>query len=499
MKATRTDRRFLILSVLLLLVLSGAWLYGIGSFPPFVDETVHIHTGELILQNGSVLEGVNLGRQFTIWWYALFQPAAAAPLWMARTATLLAFLPGAAAAIALSRLAAGVYAGLLTGLLLLFSSYHLFFARLALADTVSGSVVLLAIYFACRLRVRVSLRDALLVGGFLFLAVGAKINTLPFFGVPIAAAVAFYSVRRSWQSQLRWLVIAMVTAGGLLGVFVFVLRMRGLDFLSNSLSLAVSGRGNLDLASVFDVQRILGNGRGIAEVIAVYLGAIPFLLLVFSLLVLLAFRVLRKTGIYLFLCIFGPVLIYWINQPQETRFYVVPVTLLFISGGTALGWLVQRQPMIVRGLPVVAVLLWGIFQTFSFWQTAASNPSALALPSRDYAQYVQSDASGFGFTTVADTLRSHAVTQVIGIVANCQGLRYTMLPDYQVECPQMRPNGQDIEALEFLMEASRESGVFVVLEAIPYAPSAAPGTPILVIDAIAGKPTLTIYELSPQP
>lgn len=61
--ATRSRIRVLVLGVSLLLVLWGLYLSHIDAFPPFIDETVHIDTGERILETGRPLEGVNLGRQ----------------------------------------------------------------------------------------------------------------------------------------------------------------------------------------------------------------------------------------------------------------------------------------------------------------------------------------------------------------------------------------------------------------------------------------------------
>lgn len=493
------DRGFLALIVLLLLLFWGTRLYGIETFPPFMDETIHIHGTEIILENGHILEGINLGRQFTIWWYTLFRPAESSPLWVARVATGLAFLPGVASALALARLAGGRWAALFTGLLLLFSAYHQFFGRLALADGVSGGAVLLAIYFAYRLRYRASSRDALLVGVLLFLAAGAKINTLPYFGVPVAAVLALYPAGRKWRKQLRWFVVALGTGVGLLGAFVIALRLRGLDFLSNSLSLAANGRGDLDLSTVFNPSRIIGNAQDALEALATYLGTLALVLLLGSLPLLLLSRRLRSTGTYLLLCLLGPALALWINQPQEMRFYIVPVALLLLSGGIAVSWLTQQQGQLVRFAAMALILIWGIVLWLPFTRQSASEPALLPLPARDYAQYVASDASGFGMKEVYETLREREVTELIGLLANCQGLRYSLPSDYLINCPPLRPDGQDIEAATDLMESSRRENVYAVLEDISYAPDSAPGVQVAVIEHPSGRPRLTIYDLAPDP
>src|SRR5690606_30490540 len=111
----------------------------IDSFPPFIDEAFHVGVAEYISETGGILAYAGEGRIFSIWWYLIFQPASAGDaIWLVRVATLLAVLPGIAALIATGRLAAGIWGGVLTGLVYLFSTYHMFFDRLALSDTVSN-------------------------------------------------------------------------------------------------------------------------------------------------------------------------------------------------------------------------------------------------------------------------------------------------------------------------------------------------------------------------
>src|SRR3954464_11065227 len=100
-------------------------LVGIATFPPFIDETIHIHNAEIILHDHMPFYNVELGRQLTIWWLIPFQPAASATMWVARSAILLAVLPGFAALLALARKAGGRWALLLFGLLALFSPYDM--------------------------------------------------------------------------------------------------------------------------------------------------------------------------------------------------------------------------------------------------------------------------------------------------------------------------------------------------------------------------------------
>jgi hypothetical protein len=145
------------------------------------------------------------------------------------------------------------------------------------------------------------------------------------------------------------------------------------------------------------------------------------------------------------------------------------------------------------------ILTWGIAQWPPFMRQNTNEMALLPIPARDYAQYVASDAAGFGMREVYEALRERDVAELIGLLANCQGLRYSLASDYPVNCPSLRPDGQDIAGAIDLMEASRRENVYVVLEDLPYAPDSAPGEQVAVIEHPSGRPRLTIYDLSPNP
>lgn len=193
--------RILAVGTLLLLCFWVSRLIGIASFPPFLDEVTHISYTETI-QKASPLSHIGEGRQLALWWYLFFQSSAAASIWIARVATLLAVLPGVAAVIGIGRLWAGIWGATLAGLLYLFSTYHMFFERLALTDPISASAVSVALYFAYRLTRRVSMKDALITGIALFVAFGAKVSAIPYLMVPIAAVLDLRHIRSSWRKYI---------------------------------------------------------------------------------------------------------------------------------------------------------------------------------------------------------------------------------------------------------------------------------------------------------
>ncbi|MBZ0281521.1 MAG: glycosyltransferase family 39 protein [Anaerolineae bacterium] len=490
----RYDTKLLMLwmGLLFLLLFWLTRLIAIDIFPLFIDETIHIHLGE----DGyrlSPFVNAELGRVFTGWWHMLFQTYASGTPWIARTATLLLSLVSLSTVVGLGRRIAGVWAGVFGGLFYLLSSYHMFYERLALADSMANTAVLLAIYFAYRLRSRVNSRDALLTGLFLFIAFGAKTSVLPYYGIPIAAGLALHPTERPWRQQMMWTGVALGTALGLTVLFVLILTLLGYDFLSNWVSYAATSRQEVSdslVASVFSLERI---GRNIVYVTRALIGYIGAGVILFGVEVLVTLAVRRRW--YLLLCIIGPSLAMWFSVPQEIRYWGVSLVLLMLCSAIVLAEITHRQPafqVVIVGL----LLIWGAFQWLPFSLKAWQHPIDLPLPATDRDQYINSDASGFGLPEARDYLAQYPVTEVIGILSNCQSLRYMSQEYFEVICPNINPNGSEKAALTNLMNENRRNGVYVILEDSPYIPASAPGTLMTAIERPAGKANLTIYDIS---
>ncbi|MEZ4672344.1 MAG: hypothetical protein R3E39_30940 [Anaerolineae bacterium] len=495
-QSSRRSNFFIIVAVVLLLVAWLTRLTAIDLFPPFIDETVHIYGSEQAATI-SPLMNAGLGRQGTIWWLLLFQAYQGSPIWIARVATVLAFMPGLAAVIGTARILGGRWSALGAGLLFLFSNYHMFFGRLALADPVAGSAVLLAIYFAARLKLRIAYRDAMMVGLLLCAAIIAKINVLPFIGVPVAAALTLWH-GAGWAArgqQLRWLLLALGSAFLPLAAFVLGLRLFDYDFLTNSVTYALNNRGAAPLSSLVDVDRIVNNIRMTYSLVSAYTGEFSLGVLLIGGLLLLAQR-----RLFLLLCLFGPLFALWLSLIQESRFYVVPVALLYVIAAVAVAPLVNRHRLWRTAL-VVAVLGWGTLQWLPFYRAAITITEAeeLPLPAADMAQYVYSDAAGTDLREARDFIRNYSPAEVIGLFPNCQGFRYLSSGLLNVTCPKINPNGSDIPVLTELMNGKRSSDVIVMLQDVPYVPDTAPGKPILTIERAGGGPAFHIYQLNSAP
>lgn len=472
----------------LLLVAWASRLMGLEAFPVFLDETIHIRTAELVTQTSPFYDN-SIGRLFTIWYLVPFQPFSAAPIWIARAALLMTMLPGLAALWSLARQIAGLRAALLVGGLYLFSAYHYFFERMALADSISGSAVLAAIWVAYRLSWRVRWRDALLVGGLLFVAVGLKTSVLQYLGIPLAAAVALYPRGRGWRRQGRWLLVALAAELVPLGALVLLMRWRGYNFLNRSFELAAGSSG-----SVLDMlrpERLLPGAQTMLERLAVYLG--PLMLAV--VLLALVYELLRRRY-YLLLCLVGPLVVTWGAGPQESRYWIVPVALLLLSAALLAAELSRRHRLLVWGVGA-GMALWALSVGLPFMGAALRDPVTLPVPPEDYGQYFASDAAGFGLAEVRAHLAAQKPVSVTGALSNCQGLRFIAWDVFSVNCPLIRPDGQDKEAVRQQMEASRQPGYYVVLENSPYVPETAPGALLAVVERPGGLTRLSIYDLAP--
>ncbi|MBW4439238.1 MAG: glycosyltransferase family 39 protein [Pleurocapsa minor GSE-CHR-MK-17-07R] len=453
-------------------------MVALNAFPPFVDEAFHINFGNLVREQG-LLARAEEGRQFTVWLYVVAQAqTGGAPVFVARVATILSVLPGVAAAIATARLLAGGWSGVLAALLFTFSAYNLFFDRLALADPVSASAVLVGLYFAARLWLRAQWLDAVLCGVVLFVAVGAKVSALPYLGIPLAAALTLKPPGRSWRENARWGVIALLAGLGLSALFLGVLLTRGIDpffYLQSPSSVARSTY--LDKwALVFDTL----NG---------YAGTLMAVLLLAGVTVLL----LRRR-LYLPLVLIAPLIVLSFSGRQDSRHIIPPLNLLILCGAVAVESISVRYGPLIRRAALAVILGWAVLVWLPFAASLTSDPLNLSLTTNDRNEYITAEGSGFGLHEALEVLREEGAERVIGLLANCLSLRYIAI-DLVVDCPRLNPNGEDIPALAVQLDANRAPHVYAVLEDLAYAPDTAPGRLVAEIEGAPGRPLLRVYAL----
>lgn len=489
------SKRYLWLGIGLLLLFFATRIAGIAIFPLFIDESIHIEYGEQMLRTGSPIYQ-DLGRLFTIWWFIPFQPLAAAPVWVTRTAAVLLLLPGVAAFMNLGYRVASTWGVLTVGILSVCTTFLMFFGRLALADSIAMSIVAVSIAAAYRLSQQLRLRNALLVGVSLFAAYGFKSSALYFVIIPFAAILTLNPGRDSWQDRARWLAVAAGSFGSLFIAFTGTLALLGHGILLGSIRYFFTGQvsgpvdGNPFLTLPATVLAHLGSA---IQTQAHYFGPVVLALLGLAVLV----QIVRRQ-FYLPLLFLIPLLAILAQNAQNSRYFVFPVSILVLIGALVLAELLIRLPCRWQGVLVTGLIAWAVLNWTPFFWISLQDPVAIPLAANDYQEHVRSDAGCFGCRTAGEVLAAHQPTEVIGLLPNCQAFRYTNwdLLD-NVTCPRINPNRSDIPAHINLMDSRREAGVYVVLEASTFVPESAPGEVIAVIEDESGRPRLTLYNLTP--
>lgn len=485
--------RLLWLTILLLLLIWAVRIFNISAFPPFIDETIHVYSTERFDDTG-ILFNAGLLRQFSLWWYAVFAPTSSAdPMAVSRLVTVLCAMIGIASAIGTARLVAGHHAALFTAIFYGLGAYHFFFERLALADNVSSAMTTASVYFAARLIRRTNYGDAFFCGATLFLAFGAKTNALPFFIVPWLA-ILFLPRPASFHQRRCWLAIAVATSLGLSLLFVFLLHLRGYDYLFSSLAFAVAGNRSTSTESVlqlFDLSSILHHTADRLRMLLAYSG-VGYMLIALSSLLFLVIR--RRWFLFFAFCI--PVAVLLVSGVQESRYWVTPLALLAISMSALLAHLVRLwRPFLL--IVYSAIVVWLLTISIPIMLTLYRSPLESLLFDLDIREYIAADGAGSGLDDVISVLQAVQPMQVYGALANCDGLRYRAWRILPIECLLMRPDGQDRQAIASFARNIADANIYLVLETSPYAPSVVEGDVIATVTRPGGMASLTIYRLLP--
>lgn len=474
----------------LLLLISGTGLLllylftrtnNLSAFPSFIDESQLVNLAERATTL-SPLADTGEGRLFSYWVYAPFTPYLRGGVVLARLITALITTFGLACALGVAQRLGGPWAMVWAGLLLIGSPYHLFFGRLALADPVAATGALAALYGAVRLVKHPRLPLALFTGIAAFAAVGAKVSSLPYLILP--AVCVLQPPLHSLRGRLPVAFLATGLAVGGTAALWLTLRVFGYEWFG------LIGYHNESSALPL-IPRLLDHARLTLERTTDYFGAVFPILAGAAVLVLL----IRRQWLLCF-AIVVPLLALWANERQVTRFLYPSFAILLIGLAVALSLLAHTR--IWRVIITGVLLGWSIIVGLPAWLTMQNAPASSALTAADHAEYIASDGSGFGLAEVLAIVDAQGGQRIIGLLANCQSLRYLALGHtVQVACPTLNPNGSNIAELAALLASPYERGTFAILEANPYVPSTAPGTRIATLQPLDGKPMLSLYDLSP--
>ena len=474
----------LVLSVALLLAFFTIRISNLESIPFFVDEVIVVNIAERIPQTGILLD-IWEGRPLTSWSLIPFQTHLTAPILTTRVVILIYLLPSFACFLWIARQMSGWLASALFSALFLFSPYHDFFQRFALADTLSILPLTIAFTLSWRWRNQLSINKSLFIGFLLSLAFLTKISNVIFFAIPFFASISakklsFFTVRK----------VALYLVGPSLAVllsitYYVVASWRGYDMLTMFQIHAVNDQ-------VLSVSRFLQNIMNTFESLNYYLTLPLTVILILSIMYMIK---LKKQ--YLYLNFMLPMTILWLGSAQQSRFWQFPVTIGLLCMALMLVNLMTLQKRIFSIIILGSLIFWIAFGSFPFLSTARKYPAELSIPQHDSYQYLRGESSGLTFEEIKSTLNSREPQLVLGIINNCLSLRYLSLSDFPVHCPRVNYTGEDIPQHIALMEENRSRGVYAVLDSTPFTPSEAPGMLITVIPSPDETILYSIYDLSP--
>jgi hypothetical protein len=292
--------------------------------------------------------------------------------------------------------------------------------------------------------------------------------------------------RQGLRQNVRWIVAAMGTTIGLLATFTIILRLFGY----NALGLISIHNSN---ASAPLTTRLIDHARATGELVVAYASPVGAVLLLLAVVYLLIRR-----QFYLLLALLGPLVALWINNTYFSRYFSPPILILFICGAVALADLVRKANFSIQTMAIMLVLIFGSAYWAPFAWTMTQNPITLELAAADRAEYISSDASGFGLAQLQSKLKQLEAKQVIGLFSSCVNLQLIVKDQLTVICPTLNPSGINLPELTALLDSNQREGVFAILENIPYVPQSAPGQAVSTLERPFGGTKLTLYELAPN-
>lgn len=449
--ATLSTYRTWFITTALLVLFFGVRLWQIDSLPLFIDETLSIQRAEETLA-GNPLFFATQGKVLLPW---LLTPAVVvdnAIYFMARYATLLMVLLGAASAIALARRIADWPIAWIALLALLFNPMLHFHDRLILADTLLHVALTIAAWLLWRTfdAAHVTLRRAVFAGVAFAAVILAKASGIVMLPLPFVFAVLLS--RWTWPKRLQALTVVYGTIVALWLPFYVLLRSRGIDFFGR----AAQGTSS----SLLDLERFWLNTQFVAEGFTAYLGLLPLLALAVTIVLALVFKprpalalLAWAGGFIVALILVGDEIYhrYWLgNWPA-----LALLLALGVWGGLQMRWL--------RWGSLLILLIW-VVPAALFIQRAATNPATLDLPHADRVQYLEADSAGTTLRELASFLENGA-EPVIGAFVGCDSLSYYLSSHVELTCV---PFGGSAQEREARLAAVLQTEGWIILETPGY-------------------------------
>ena len=451
----------------LLLIYVFLRLQNLLTFPPFIDEMAHIDWARDLYRLHPFI-GASNGKLFGLWWMALFGLYGNGALFVARAATILFSVVGAAALYSLGRHFAGMWGGALVVLFYGLSPYGFFYDRMALIDPYVATWAVLVVWLAVRFVTRKHSPDAVLCGVALFMAVLTKATGIALLVIPLLAYILLMP-GAGWGQRFKGVALSYGVFAATWLPLYGVLRWRGIDYFATATTV-------VGASEVIGAEALWRNLGIMWAVDAAYF-SLPFILVGIAV-GLLALWWSRRAMLFLLgitLIPLGGLLVF--GEKISARYFHFHVPLLLLAVVAASGIVISgRRRRVWRGGVVLLTLLWSGLFALPFQAQYLQNPSELDLPPLDRLEYIESDAAGFALQDVAEYLASQAeedsAAVVMGILPNCAALDYYIRVEspIQVECPALRLDGSHQPTVVARIDELVRSGrpLWIVYEHTPF-------------------------------
>ncbi len=376
----------LLAAVTLLLIFWFTRLPALDALPLHNDEGLHL-TRAVQVWNGNPFWEIRDGKIINHWVIAALYPQIA-PAFTGRIATLFVTLIGAAAGYALVRREFGRAPAVFAIAVWIFTPYLFFYERLAFSDAEAGALAVVALLAALRLARTAALRDALLTGLMLGLAILFKFTAAPY-----ALSVALIVLLLSRMSLRRRVILLVVSAGVVTALFVVpvaYLLLRGSSLFDIALGwISGSGSGAEGLGAV-------GNGTRFVSLLWEFDGTLWLALIVGGVIALALYS--RPRGLILLIAALLPAaLMIVLAREVLPRHFAAALPLLVIVSAGALSAAhharTRRTAFGVLDAVVIGVL---VLSTIGFLRAAAVDPASMPLPDSVRAEHITDHSAGYG-------------------------------------------------------------------------------------------------------
>jgi hypothetical protein len=460
------------LALLLLLWLTR--IIALDSFPFHVDEGIHTRWA-VEVWHGHPFWYISDAKIIAHWPIAVFYPQHA-PTFVARVPTVMIGLIGLAAGYSLVLRLFVRAAAFLAGVLWITSPYLFFYERLALMDAEIGGLGVLALWASVVLARRGTIRNAVLAGVTLALAILFKLTAVAF--VPMAALIPLVSARYGVGRRLRLGVVAAIACAACFIVPVGYMLLKAENFFDvprQFISTGGSGAGgSLVDQFVANIEKLwlqlVGFGQPV-WVIALLVG-----------LLLLAALGGRWGRLLLVAAGLALAVILILGKTVFPRYYVALLPTALVLAGAGLGVALNRlsQPRLRWSLVCLASAALAV-GVLPFMLATYSAPADLTLSDAMREQYYTGPSAGFGLREAARALPDVLAGRDIPVIASmrpdtCIQANYYARDGFMLTCT-------DAPGIEAINAALAEYGeVYVLTDHAPLI-----GVDVSTLDATATR------------